>query len=356
MHCTTIGLGVLPHRGRVWLLVAFVLAAAARPAAAQVGMVPSPAYSAALPVYYSGNYPAALNGFAGALRGSIQTPAGRWIDSIYCFTMMGECYYHMGKLEDALAQYNQALTLYATYYNWMLSTQFTPIVSAGQGARAVVPWGASQRVSLVGQFQQTYLISQGQVNNNNVLVQGGAIQQALLTPIAASEIARCTTLAIRRRHELMGPVCKYDALTTQLINLLTRRPAPPNNWSQAWVDVALGTAQAAAGNTASAIATLERAIVINGEFDHPLTAPALFELGLLSLETGDYPKASQYFLETTYAAATFNDPALLEEAFRYGQLVHLMTRQPNAYSPLAPPWSGRAARAPCSSKPRWRFW
>ena len=104
------------------------------------------------------------------------------------------------------------------------------------------------------------------------VVQGGVVQQAMLMPISASEVVRCTTLAIRRRHELMGPVCKYDALTNQLITLLARRSAPTGNWSQAWVDLPLGTAYAAAGNVSTAVATLERALVVQGELDHPLTA------------------------------------------------------------------------------------
>ena len=46
--------------------------------------------------------------------------SGRWIDSICYLTMAGECYYHMGQFPEALTQYNNALTLYAAFYNWMM--------------------------------------------------------------------------------------------------------------------------------------------------------------------------------------------------------------------------------------------
>jgi tetratricopeptide (TPR) repeat protein len=322
----------------LWLLVmGCALSILSASAEAQMTAIPQPTYFAILPTFYSGNYTGALNGFQGSLRGGIQTPAGRWIDSICSYTMLGECYYHMGQLEEALKQYDQALTLFATHSNWMLSAQFPPAITpAGAGARAVVPWGASQRATLVGQFDKSYLVNQGQVNNLGVLQAGGVIQQAMMIPVSVTEIVRCTTLAIRRRHELMGPVCKYDPLTNQLITLLTRRPAPPNNWSQAWIDVELGTAYAAAGNLSAAVATLERSLVVNGEMDHPLTAAALLQLGLLALEAGDYARAGQLFQETTFAATTFSDPGLLEEAMRYGQLVHLITNGQDAYPVLAP--------------------
>ncbi len=158
-HRTTIRL-------KASLVVAFVLTALPTTARAQVGMNPSPAYYAALPAYNNGNFPSALGGFQNAYRSGVQTPAGRWIDSICALTMMGECYYHMGKLDEALAQHTQALTLYASFHDWMLRVNFPPsISSAGAGARAVVPWGAQQRPTTPGQFPQSFLIVQGSLNS-----------------------------------------------------------------------------------------------------------------------------------------------------------------------------------------------
>ncbi|HEY1784275.1 MAG TPA: tetratricopeptide repeat protein, partial [Pirellulales bacterium] len=305
-----------------------------------------PAYYATLPGFYSGNYPAALGAFQSEFNSAIKSPGslsttGRWIDSICYLTMAGECYYHMGRLQDALTQYDNALTLYASFSDWMLRVQFPPNIASAGGSRPLMPWGASQRKTILGQFPQTFLIGQGSTNNLQAVTQGGVVQQAVMVPIGAAEVVRCTTLAIRRRHELMGPVCKYDALTDRLITLLGRRQAPPNSWSQAWVDLPLGTAYAAAGDLTRAAATLERAAVIHGEMDHPLTADALFSLGQLAFQAGEYAKAGQLFEETTYAVANYTNsayanPGLAEEAFRWGQITHLMTNRKGVYPPLSP--------------------
>ena len=117
---------------------------------------------------------------------------------------------------------------------------------------------------------------------------------------------------------------KVDPLNKELITLLARRPAPPNSWAQQWIDVQLGAAYAAAGESRQAAAAFERALVIQGDFDHPLTGTALFELGQLALQSGDLPTAARMLEETTYAAATFPDPGLMEEAFRNAGLTHFL--------------------------------
>ncbi len=157
-------------------------------------------------------------------------------------------------------------------------------------------------------------MGQGQFNANQVLQQGGVLQQPMMFPVHAAEIVRCTSLAIRRRREMLGPLGKYDPLTSDLINVLTRGPAPPNHWSEAWVQVQLGCAYAAAGNAAEAKAALDRGVLVGGQFDHPLTSTALLELGRLALENGDFPAAGTLFEEASYAAFTFLNPGNLEEA------------------------------------------
>ncbi len=179
-------------------------------------------------------------------------------------------------------------------------------------------------------------MGQGQFNGNQVLRQGGVLQQPILFPVHVAEIVRCTSLAIRRRRELLGPLGKFDPLTSDLINVLTRQPAPPNHWSEAWVQVQLGCAYAAAGNTAEAKAALDRGVLVSGQFDHPLTSTALLELGRLALENGDFPAAGTLFEEASYASFTFLNPGNLEESLRYGLLTHLLLNQKTPYRPLAP--------------------
>ncbi len=299
--------------------------------------LPTQVYLATLPGLYEGEYRASLNAFIAHSRGGIRSTNGQWIDSICYLTMAGECNFQLGQLPQAQANFDAALKLYVAYSDWMMRVQFPPaIVAAAPGSVRVAPWGQSRRRVAIGQFPETFLMGQGQFNAGQVLQQGGVLTQPMLFPVNAAEIVRCTSLAIRRRRELLGPLGKFDPLTSDLINVLTRRPAPPNHWTEAWVQVQLGCAYAAAGDSAQAKAALERAVLVGGEFDHPLTSTALLELGRLALESGDFPAAGTLFEEASYASFTFLNPGNLEEALRGAVLAHLLLNQKGPYKPLAP--------------------
>jgi tetratricopeptide (TPR) repeat protein len=299
--------------------------------------VPSRVYFNTFPLFFDGEFRNALGAFQAESRGSIHSPTSRWIDSICYFTMMGECYYQLGQLPAALDSYNSALKLYVAYSNWMMRVQFPPVIMpATVGAIRVAPWGQSKRGAAIGQFPETFLLGQGQVDQTAVVMQGGVVQNPILIPVHVSEIVRATSLAIRRRRELLGPLCKHDPLTNTLVEVLSGRAGPANHWSEAWISVELGCALSAAGNAAQAKTTLERAILVGGQFDHPLTSTALLELGRLSLEAGDFTAAIRYFDEASYASLAFPNPTNLEEAFRFGALAHLLLNQKTPYPPLAP--------------------
>jgi len=313
--------------------------AAAQVVAGGIGSIPSHAYFNALPAYYDGDYQNALNVFLNESRAS-KTPAGPWIDAICYYTMAGECYYQLGQLPAALDSYNAALKLYLAYSPWMMRVQFPASIGpAAVGSRAA-PWGQSKRGAAIGRFDETYPMGQGQLDQSAALTRGGVIQSPVMFPVHVSEICRCVSLSIRRRRELMGPVSRFDTksdpLTGSLVEVLSRKPGPPNHWSEAWVSVQLGCAYAATGNHAQAKTALERGLLVAGQYDHPLTGTALVELGKIALETGDFPAAARYLEEATYACLAFPDPVNLEEAFRLGFLAHLLLNQRAPYPLLAP--------------------
>ena len=105
------------------------------------------------------------------------------------------------------------------------------------------------------------------------------------------EIVRTTTLAIRRRTKLLGPLARATRSSRAWWRRCSGRVGPPNHWSEAWVGVELGVALAAVGREGQAVTYLQRSIVAGGEFDHPLTSVALFELGRLAMIRGDFPNA-----------------------------------------------------------------
>ncbi|MEX0678811.1 MAG: CHAT domain-containing protein [Pirellulales bacterium] len=300
------------------------------------GHVPSQLYFRTLPLYYDGNYRDALVSFRNQNTNGIKTVNSQWIDAIGYFTMSGECYYQMGQLQAALEQYDAALKLFVAYSDWMMRVQFPPaIVPAANPVRAT-PWGQSKRGAAVGVFADTYVMGLGQIDQTQVVRGGGTIQAPIMFPVHVAEVVRATSLAIRRRRDLMGPVCQHDPLTKNVLDVLLRRPGPPNHWSEAWVSVQLGCAYAAAGSLPQAKTALERAVLVAGQFDHPLTSTALVELARLALEGGDSPAAARYAEEATYACANFPDSNNMEEAFRLGLTAHLLLNQKGPYPPLGP--------------------
>jgi len=295
---------------------------------------PTLRYQAAFSDFYEGEYGDALDVFRDEARGAIKTPQSRWIDSICYETMVGECYYQMGRLREALDHYTAALTLYSAFSDWMIRVNFPPAIRPSS-RQVQIPWGSSTRQSRQGQYPAEMLTGQGRIDNNEAFQRGGVVQQAILYPIQVQEIVRCTTLAIRRRAELLGPVAPHDPLTAEVLARLQRRPGPPNHWSEAWIDVELGLALSAAGKTPQAVQHLQRGLVAAGEFDHPLTSIALLELGRIAMSQANYPAALKWFEEATYAAVFYPDLGVLEEAFRGAALAYQLAARKGVYQPLA---------------------
>ncbi len=72
-----------------------------------------------------------------------------------------------------------------------------------------------------------------------------------------------------------------------------------------------------------------------------MTCVVLLELGRLALKGGDYATAAKCFDEATFAAMNkyssypwFPDYGVLEEAFRYGTITHLVANRKGLYPPL----------------------
>ncbi|MHC4405238.1 MAG: tetratricopeptide repeat protein, partial [Planctomycetota bacterium] len=317
---------------------------AARPALAQVEAAPTASYLLTFHSFYDGEYKDALRQFQDEWRGAIKTHQSRWIDSICYHTMIGECYYHMGQPDDALQHYTSALELFVAFSGWMMRVNFEPAIRPARSSMRI-PWGPSKRGAALGYYPPTITIGQGRLDNNQAFREGGLVQLPVLFPIRVQEIVRCTTLAIRRRTELLGPLTRFDPLTGDLIAALSRAGLP-NHWSQAWVDVQYGLALVAGGKIQEALPVLRRSVLAAGQFDHPLTSTALLELGRLALLREEHQQASDLFREASIAAAHYPDWGVLEEALRYGALAHLAANHQGVYPILEPAsqWAGVKAR------------
>lgn len=305
---------------------------------------PGDDYFDAFVPYYSGEYRVALAAFQNAAKGGIRSTDGRWVDSICYHAMIGECYYQMGSLPQALDQYNSALKIYLAYQDWMLRVSFPPNLAVQTGVlKNPVNWGVSNRNVAIGKFDDKYLALQGHFNNQAVLERGGALSDPQQFPLHVKEIVRCVILSLRRRAELLGPVGPYDPMTTMLVSACSRKLTTPGHWSQTWCDVQLGMALLATGKSPQAASELERGLLAGGQFEHPFSCAVLLELGRIALLDGKYDLATNLFLESTYSAGTFGQLDVLEEAFRGAVQAHLAAGRREPFTALVPAaaWSAR---------------
>ena len=313
-------------------------------AAAQLrDTIPTQAYYAGINQLYRGDYHDAERIFRRELRGAIKTVQARWIDSICYHAMLGEVYYHQGRLALALEQFDHACTMFLQYPKWMLRVKFeqAPRPDASL-ARQPIPWGVSGRQFTLGRFSSQMLIAQGDLNSaNRAAQQGGVVVQPQYWRVNVIEIVRCTALAIRRRNELLGPLAAHDSLSKQMLTALSRGGAPPNHWSNAWIDLELGMAQAGVGETKPALQHLQRAERIAGQFDHPLTGMALLEQGRLAMEAGNTAAAGNLFAEASYSAFYYDDLGTMDDAFRWGAI----NRLAGTTEGVNPAWKPAAAWA-----------
>ncbi|MBC8351853.1 MAG: CHAT domain-containing protein [Planctomycetes bacterium] len=294
-------------------------------------------YYLALNIYQSGDFNDAGRAFRSAARSGIRSSEGRWVDSICYHTMLGECMFQMGELGQAADEYTAALNLFLAHRNWMLRVDFPLTLQPDQaGSRRLPTWGVSTRRTVPARFPNRYQILQGRFDNERVLQQGGIVALPEFYLINAHEIMRCTALAVRRRHEIMGRAAAHDPLTTQLVSAFAIRPAPPNHWSGAWFDSLLGLAYASSGRAQEAATALTKSLVMASQFDHPLTATSLLALGKIAFAQEQYGVASKMFHEASLSAAWFSQYALIEESLRWGTVTHLVAGQKGMYAPLEP--------------------
>lgn len=296
--------------------------------------IPQQQYFLGLAGLYDGEYLATSQVMGTCVQGAIKNPAvgGFWIDSICYQTILGECAYHAGNYAAAQGFYEAALQLLINFNNWMITVQFPPaVVPAPPQSLKPIPWYVTTRATVPGGYPLQMTIAQPAAQ----LAPGALVVQPVLIPIYASEIVRCSCLAIRRYRELLGPACPHSKTTQRLVQVLGQRPALPNHWSEAWVDTELGLALAAAGKTEQARKTLAQAERAMG-FDHQFTGHVLLMQGLLDMESGEYKSAHRNFLEASWAAANYNDFGVVEESLHYSTVAHFLSNGRVPYPLLAP--------------------
>ena len=291
---------------------------------ANIGLRPSAAYDAGLAELAQGDLTRALAIANDEYVGCTKFGNQRWIDTIAGAALVGECHFERGDFVRAVAAYDEALAVAAQHAEWLLAVQFPAQLPRPVGGGRVATWGRSARNTSPAQLPDVVTIRMQGPDPQDVLQRGGVLAAPFDLQIRPQPIMQALVMALYRRAEILGPLGFEAATIDGAARALARRPAPPNHWSQSWIDVAHGTALWAQGKPDLAVPLLTRGLTMGQGFDHGLTCWGLIVLGRIALDADRAAEAARTFEEATYAAAEFGDARALEEAFRLAFAAHML--------------------------------
>lgn len=317
-------------------LAATLMPGTERQALAQLGRtVPPESHQNAIELLYSGDYRRAARQSTSDLRGAVKTLQARWVDSICFQTMLGETFYQQGNNLAALEHFDQACQLYLAYSKWLLKVTFPPLRAGNNRGRQIPPWGQSGRQPIYAEFSGSMLVSMGKIDHTLERDRGGVIQAAQYWQVDVVEVMRCAGLAIRRRNELLGPLGPTDRLTKELVETMSRGGgAPAGHWANAWIELLLGTALMGIDKDKQALTHIDRAILLQGRMDHPLTGAALLVKGHLARRSGNAQAAAELYYEASIAGFVYGDYDVVTDALWWGHVNHAAAGGAGVYPPL----------------------
>ena len=317
MFIALVGLGVYGS------LVSTCLSQSIPPLGAGGRTVPSQAYDLAQKALASGNFTDALEFAEREYNGCLKFGADRWIDSTAAAAIVGECLFETGRYREAIGFYNEAIIRVSSHGNWLQDIRFPSQPLHLRNSRPQQLWGQSPRAIKLSDLPDRMPIRLGTSDPQGVLQGGGVLAAPIDYPLRAHEIMRSLAISLYRRADLLGPMARDGQALEAVSAWLQQRPAPQNHFSQQWIDVCLGIVYWSQARNEQALPLLNRGLLLEAQFDHPLTPWALLVGGRIALDAGQYDTARKTLEQATFAAASQGDARALEEAFRWAAHAHL---------------------------------
>lgn len=282
---------------------------------AQVGRtVPRQIYYQGKFAFFMGEYRDAERAFTNAIKSANRIGQSRWIDSICGYAMLGEVYYHQGKLAASLEAHEAAISVHLVNTGWLSRLQYPQLQPTNSRIEAKIAWG--QRPSMMAALPDSISSLEGTFDLTTPFEIGGAVNPAHMKSVDAVEVVRCLAVSLRRRAELLGPTAGFSSSSTDITNSFAEVLAPPGHWVAAWVETLYGLALMGMGRDKEGASHLAKGRLA-GSLDHQLTGIALLEIGKYYLRQGEYAVAIQHLQQASLAAARFEQPEVVEEAFHY---------------------------------------
>ncbi|QDV68276.1 CHAT domain protein [Rosistilla carotiformis] len=304
--------------GRRWIpalccaLVMWMLAPAMAQNAART--YPSQQYYVGLAMLREGALPDAVELFEEAVRAGRTDPTGKWIDSIPAYAMLGECNYQLGNLPAAHQNFDAAIGLMLRHGRWLESVQWPPSLAGVKANIGVGSWAVSGRRSTLANIPDTMQIMTGSQDVLGQIQRGGTLQTAQLMKVDVAEIVRALAWAVYRRSQVLGGLSIDDPLNEELLTSLARTKLPPGP-GQAWVDLVRAIALIADNQPQQAVGLVDRAVMLPGNYDHPLTSIGLL-VGANLLMISGQPQATTQYIEAAISGATYGQYEIAAEAMR----------------------------------------
>lgn len=271
------------------------------------GEAPRAEYYLARELYETGRMAEAAEGFRLTLTRSLRIEEQPWIDSIPPMVMLGESYFHVGKVGMAMEQYDKALEIALSRSRWIeqvvASVDVQPLDSKLKG----INWFTPTRPT-----QSAIVPDPGQLTLDRV----GGQSIPLNARVDSTEVLRTMGIALARRAEVLGPLAKHSPLAPRLTEMLGRDITQRAEWVKVSWRLLRGLHALSVMSDVEAAELIQPQVFLRNDVDYFMTPLALLQLGKLQWKQNNVVAALASWQDGTLIAARHEQFSILAETLQ----------------------------------------